>query len=415
MTAWIVDNRAARALFYAALTICLALSFAMTASNGYAEETALKNIPDMPQDTLLFNEEKMFAYRGRIGGYFMRPSKYGIYEDDKVYYPGPDGNAPPHASIKVMYLRDAGKSFCGTYVLIFGDISKYATMTFMIKGQTGGETFEIGVNDVISNKREDAVMIGSIYRYLPQGITNEWQKVVIPLSDFFGVDLTRVYSIVFDFTESGKGAFWIDDIKFSTDVLTNREEKIYSQGYLLLDNFDHSDLNLLGRKANVYKKLPSTCEFTRVSEPRVGKEGRSLELAYEKKTTGWCGYYSLLNQIDGEYFDLSKYKAASFMVRGERGKENFEIGMADKNWLNIGDSIKAGPIDKYLPKGVTKEWQEVVVPLKDFGKLDFTQMGAFVINFYKKERGAVYIDDLKFILKTEDELLKEWEAEEAKF
>jgi len=397
-------------VWYITFTVALCAVFLAASPAVYAEDTALKDIPQLPQDTFLFDEEKMFAYRGRIGGYFLRPSKYGIYYDDKVWYPGTQENPlPQHEAIKMMYAKAPGKSFCGTYVLIFGDISRYVTLTFMIKGEKGGEAFEIGVNDVVSNKREDAVMIGSIYRYLPKGVTSEWQKVAIPLSDFFGTDLSRVYSIVFDFTDAGRGTFWIDDIRFSTDVLVKREDTIYKQGYLLLDNFDHSDLNLLGRKANVYKKLPSVCEFTRVESPRVGDEGRALCLAYEKKTTGWCGYYSLLNQIDGEYFDLSKYKSVSFMVRGGKGRETFEIGMADKNWLNIGDSIKAGPVEQYLPKGVTKQWQEVTIPLKDFGKLDFTQMGAFVINFHKKGKGVVYIDDLKFHLKTEEELLAEWD------
>ena len=47
-----------------------------------------------------------------------------------------------------------------------------------------------------------------------------------------------------------------------------------------------------------------------------------------------------------------------FIVKGERGKEHFEIGMADKAWTIIGDSLKAGGINKYIPDGLTKEWQE---------------------------------------------------------
>ena len=272
-------------------------------------------------------------------------------------------------------------------------------MGFCREGERGREVFEIGLNDVISNKREDAVFIGSIYRYLPKGITTEWQRVVIPLSDWFGPDLSRVYSFVFHFNEGGQGAFWIDGIAFHTEQLVDREAQVEAEGHLLLDNFDHNDLNLLGRKTNAYKKLPSVCRFSRVSEGRWGSEGHSLKLDYHKETTGWCGYYTLLNQIDGDYFDLSWYDRLSFMVRGEKGGEVFEIGMADRNWLTIGDSVKAGPIEKYLPNGVTTQWQEVVIPLADLGLLDFTQMGSFVINFHKKQEGSLYIDDLKFHLR----------------
>ena len=71
--------------------------------------------------------------------------------------------------------------------------------------------------------------------------------------------------------------------------------------------------------------------------------------------------------------------------------------------------MKAGAIEKYLPKGVTTQWQEVVIPLPDFGKLDWSQMGSFVINFYKAGKGALFLDDLRFIRKSDQDLLSEWE------
>lgn len=376
----------------------------------YAESAILDQLPAMPEGTVLFEAEKMFGKRGKIGGFSLKPSKYGIFYDDRAYYPGAkrlEGQKP--AGIKVMYLKTADeKSFAGVYIILMADVSKYSTFTFMIKGAKGGEAFEIGLNDTISNKREDAVMVGSIYRYLTDGITTDWQKVSIPLDDFFGSNLSKVYSMVFHFNEIGKGAFWIDDLQFHTEHIVNREDEIHKQGYLLLDNFDRNDLNLLGRKANTYKKLPSVCEAERTDAVRFQDKGRSLKLAYNKESTGWCGYYTLLNQIDGEYYDLSKYKAVSFMIKGEAGGETFQLGMADKNWINIGDSLKAGQIEDFLPGGVTTEWKEVVVPLVKFGSLDLTQMGSFVIDFNKRQKGIVYIDNLKFILKTQEELLSEW-------
>ena len=116
-----------------------------------------------------------------------------------------------------------------------------------------------------------------------------------------------------------------------------------------------------------------------------------------------------MNQIDGAYHDLSPYKAVSFWARGEEGGETFEIGMADKSWLTIGDSVKAGAIEKFLPGGLTTDWQEVVIPLAKFGKLDWTQMGSWVVNFHRPGKGTVYLDDLIFIRKTQEELLEEWE------
>lgn len=401
-------------------------------------------IPTMPKDTVLFDHEATFSYRGRIGFYALPPSRMGCYFDSKVNYISPDAKLTEKQkeknndtekpltevmnrksakdffgeesaankevwddsqSIKIMYdKKQVGRSFSGSYIMIMGDITEYSTITFMIKGKNGGETFEIGMNDAISNKREDAVFIGSINRFLGgNGVTTDWQMVKIPVSEFYGPELKKVMSIVLDATEEGKGTFWIDDLRFHRQPQLIPMKEISEKGYLLLDNFDFSYLNLLGRKANTYKKVPSLCKHTLDKNVFYGNSGKSLRLDYEKEGTGWCGYYTLLNQIDGEWFDLSDFDKVSFMVKGKKGGEMFELGMADKNWVIIGDSLKAGDIDKYLKGGVTTEWQEVVIPLSDFGLLDLKEMGSFVINFNRKQKSTIWIDDLKFILKQESE------------
>ncbi len=367
--------------------------------------TPLGEIPPFPEGTQLIPRVARVAERGRIGGYAMRPSKYGVYYDERNHRPG------SKEGIYVRYRKKPYPSFCGAYLVIAGDLSAHATMTFWVKGAKGGEAFEIGMNDVVSNQREDAVMVGSIYRYLPQGVTTQWQQVKIPLEDFFGADLRRVFSVVFNFNETGEGIFWIDEVAFHEEQLVFREDEILSQGHLLVDNFDHADVNLLGRKANAYKRLPSVCRFDRVESPRVGDHGRSLRLSFEKKSTGWCGYYTLLNQIDGSYYDLTLYKEVAFQVRGGKGGETFEVGMADRSWQTIGDSVKADAIEKYLPAGVTTQWQEAVIPLDDFGKLDWTQMGSVVFNFHRPSAGELYIDDLRLIRKSEEDLLEAWDEE----
>jgi hypothetical protein len=369
----------------------------------YADDDVLLNdLPPLPKDTKLFASEQQFGYRGKIGCFVLPPSVVGTYFDKKVFYPGKNMDGQ---SIKVMYNKRDRKSFCGAYIILLADVSPYKMITFFIRGQKGGESFEIGMNDTVSNKREDAVYVGAINRYLPKGVTRDWQLVKIPLSDFYGPDISRVYSLVFHFNDVSQGTFWIDEIKFYKEdpIIQERSQAIKGKKYFLLDDFDASDVNLLGRKTNAYKKLPSVCAFERTDEEHCGPAGRALKLTYNKESTGWCGYYTLLNQIDGEYYDLRPYKSVSFMVKGAKGGEEFEIGMADKNWVIIGDSLKAGSVRKYLPKGVTKEWQEVVIPLEDFGLLDFSEMGSFVINFYEKGEGAIYIDNLKFYLKDKEE------------
>ena len=375
-----------------------------------AKPDELNDLPGLPKDTKLFASEQAFGYRGKIGAFVIPPSRIGTYFDKTVYYDGgdlpglpPGACAPDLQSMKVQYVKPDKKSFCGAYMILLADMSTYKTLTFLVKGERGGESFEIGINDVISNKREDAVYIDSVNRYLEHGVTKEWQVVKIPLVDFYGPDISKSYSLIFAINDISEGTLWIDQIRFHKDDLATRERAdfIKQKGYLMLDDFNSSDLNLLGRKTNAYKKLPSVCIFERDDRIRYGDSGKSLRIDYKKESTGWCGYYTMLNQIDGEYYDLRPYKAVSFMIKGAKGGERFEVGMADKNWVIIGDSLKAGSVTKYLPKGVTAEWQEVIIPLEDFGLLDFSEMGSFVMNFNEKEEGTVYIDNLKFYLKEE--------------
>ncbi|MCM8782417.1 MAG: hypothetical protein NC828_05140, partial [Candidatus Omnitrophica bacterium] len=187
----------------------------------FAEDSVLLNdLPPLPKETYLFRSEEQFGYRGKIGGFMLPPSRVGVYFDKTVYYETKEAD---HQSMKVMYKKVDKKSFCGAYVIFLADISNYKTMTFLIKGQRGGETFEVGINDVISNKREDAVYVGAINRYLPGGVTKGWQLVKVPLSDFFGPDLSKVYSLVFHFNDIGEGVFWIDEIRFCKEDLISQE------------------------------------------------------------------------------------------------------------------------------------------------------------------------------------------------
>ena len=152
-----------------------------------------------------------------------------------------------------------------------------------------------------------------------------------------------------------------------------------------------------------YKKIPSECIASRVLSSSDDAISRSLRLDFDKKDKGWCGYYTRLNHLGGDSFDLSAYHKVTFRVKGESGGEDFEIKMADKKRQETGVSGSAGQIGKFLKGGVTTEWQEVVIPLKNFGDLNLSQMGTFTINFNKVGEGTIYIDDLKFHLKGPDD------------
>ncbi|MBI3322439.1 MAG: hypothetical protein HYZ94_02020, partial [Candidatus Omnitrophica bacterium] len=181
--------------------------------------------------------------------------------------------------------------------------------------------------------------------------------------------------------------------------------------------------NKLGNRANVFIKAPSKAMVSPRADKVGGKDSQVLMLRYDKRNTGgpfdsggWCGYYTLLkapgalvaptpdnpnpDPTGEQYFDGSAFQAITFWVRGENGDENFVVGLSDRHWDKIGDSVKSEEIGKYVPAGkLSKEWQKATIPLDEF-YLDHTQLASISFVFEGDlfpetgHTGTIYIDDV---------------------
>jgi len=176
---------------------------------------------------------------------------------------------------------------------------------------------------------------------------------------------------------------------------------------LYVDRFD-KPINLMGGRTSVYQQAPSRTLAVTTDKEHYGDTGSALAVRYDKKNTGgpngnggWCGYYSII-KMGPKYFDASGLKNFTLWVKGEVGDENFEVGMADKHWEKIGDSVKSEEIGVYLERGnITTQWQKAVIPLDVFF-IDMKEVASFAICFEGdcfpdgKGTGVVYIDDIAF-------------------
>lgn len=178
---------------------------------------------------------------------------------------------------------------------------------------------------------------------------------------------------------------------------------------VLVDDFEGDEIkNRLGSRANVYVRAPSRVMIARRDDIINGKNTKVLMIKYDKKNTGgpsgtggWCGYYTLIkNEKTGQYFDGLDYQYVTFWVKGEKGDENFMVGLADEHWDKIGDSLKSEEIGVYLDKKkITTQWQKAKVPLNAFF-LDHANLSSVTINFeadcFPEGAGAgvVFIDDI---------------------
>lgn len=305
--------------------------------------------------------------------------------------------------LKITYdCRSIQEDFALVNLNIMGDLSGYGYITFALKGQNRKKPMNIAIQSIVD---KSPVSMFPIRYFLLDGVQSNWQFVNIPVSAFPNCDIRKTLGLVFLFPRGGEGCVWLDCFRFyKKKPYYPTFESMVKKEFLLLDDFEFNKYtNVLNSTAGCSMQLPSQCKHSIDADIHFGESGKSLKIEYDKRDKGWCLYTTSLNSPDGTFFNLSPWGSVSFQVRGEKGGEDFEIGFADANWQAVGDSMKAGSVKNYLRNGVTTDWQEVVIPFADFGLLDWTRMGSFVINFYKVQKGTIWIDNIKFYLKAEEE------------
>lgn len=175
----------------------------------------------------------------------------------------------------------------------------------------------------------------------------------------------------------------------------------------LIDDFEDQTANKVGGRSSTYVMAPSRALAVKVAEGAHGG-AKALMIKYDKKgkggpydSGGWCGYYTLV-KTGPRFFDATTYQTLNFWVKGAAGDENFMIGLADKHWDEVGDSVKSEEIGKYLPAGkLTAEWQKATIPLSAF-MLEKKELASVAICFEGslfpggEGKGTVYIDDMVF-------------------
>ena len=124
-----------------------------------------------------------------------------------------------------------------------------------------------------------------------------------------------------------------------------------------------------------------------------GDKGFSTRLDYDvdSPNPAYNGFWMKLQSTD-----ISKYDKLSFWVKGDE-----TAGFSAKIKLELKNG--KGEVGRYMVTTVTKDWQEIVIPLSQFaGLTDLTSMTEFVIVFddmtcAAKKQGTIYIDDIALV------------------
>ncbi|MBX7205163.1 MAG: hypothetical protein K1X81_07045 [Bacteroidia bacterium] len=166
------------------------------------------------------------------------------------------------------------------------------------------------------------------------------------------------------------------------------------QEFYQIWNFD--SLNFKGTY-NSFQQQPSSASVYLNDSVYSGYGGRSFQLNAFKNEEGYCGaWINFFSSKNGktQYLNAAEYKFISLRIKGASGGEKIQIQLSDKIMMQREDSRPCKPLTSYLSKGITTDWQELIIPLTDFGGIDFTQLTGITFNFTVAGNFTVFIDDL---------------------
>ena len=163
---------------------------------------------------------------GHFQGAFSKRPSFTLLSKSEEHRRGGSGKG-----LVINYRKESG--WCGWYTILGDlDVSETNILSFWVKGDVGGERFDIGFSDVQRDKLEmDAAYAGPVTQYIGE-VTTEWKEVKIPLSRVStALDLSHLATIVFHCKYGGEGTLYIDDMKFATDPeITKIEEANLPKG-----------------------------------------------------------------------------------------------------------------------------------------------------------------------------------------
>ena len=119
--------------------------------------------------------------------------------------------------------KDAG--YCGLWIHFFDmkapirryiDATDYQFLSFWVRGAVGGEQFKVKLADQHWIEKEDSITVGDIGEFLDDGVTTEWQEVIVALEGDHGLQLDRLGGLTLDFDTPGTSTIFIDNIALTS-------------------------------------------------------------------------------------------------------------------------------------------------------------------------------------------------------
>ncbi|WP_372719494.1 hypothetical protein [Novipirellula sp.] len=119
----------------------------------------------------------------------------------------------------------ANAGFCGYWIHFFDmhalqptyfDAQAYTHLSFWVRGERGGESFNIRLSDENWIAKEDSELVGPVDQFLDGGVTQAWQEVIVPLRST-NIDCSQLAGLTLEFAEVGGFKIYIEDVAFKSD------------------------------------------------------------------------------------------------------------------------------------------------------------------------------------------------------
>jgi hypothetical protein len=178
------------------------------------------------------------------------------------------------------------------------------------------------------------------------------------------------YASVSLFTSPGSRRLVVHDVRarpprVERDVAPSRSvPPELTDGAYVISHFDAGNYNRLGGTFST---------FSSSGQPGIAAlDPRQRHLRVDLSATGagtsglWIHLYEDRAAVkDRAYLDATAVNFLTFEIRGERGNENLELRIADRNHDEREDNVAIAAVGEFLPAGkIRRRWQRAVVPLE---------------------------------------------------
>jgi len=160
-------------------------------------------------------------------------------------------------------------------------------------------------------------------------------------------------------------------------------------------DFEKGIVNDWGGRYNVYQREPSWARTYLDPAVSRSKQGHSLRVTAHRGAGGFCGVWMDLAGGSGSSersHDASSYRYLSFWIKGQRSGQDFELSLADEMSGEEDEPQTLLRVSAYLPRGVTTEWQEVLIPVADFQGVDLRRLARLTLHFAAPGDYRFYLD-----------------------